>query len=76
MLQMHRSIMPHRRLLLFKWLMVFIPPVTVAVGHVLLEYWSPLLGHPVGRHAENPLVTLLVILLVTFLALVLAYIFL
>jgi signal transduction histidine kinase len=75
MLQVHRSIMPHRRLLLFKWLMVFIPPVTVAVGHVLLEYWVRLSGHTGGRPAENPLVTLLVILLVTFLALVLAYLF-
>jgi signal transduction histidine kinase len=64
MLQVNRSIMTHRRLLLFKWLMVFIPPVTVAVGH------SPL-GHTVGGLAE----TLLVTLLVTFLALVLAYIF-
>ena len=75
MLHMNRSIMTHRRLLLFKWLMVFIPPVTVAVGHVLLQDWARLLGHTVGRHAENPLVTLLVIVLVTFLALVLAYLF-
>jgi hypothetical protein len=75
MVQTHRPVIMHRRLLLFKWLMVFIPPVTVAVGHVLLEYRAGLLGHTVSRHAENPLVTLLVILLVTFLALVLAYIF-
>jgi len=77
MLQMNRSIMSHRRLLLFKWLMVFIPPVTVAVGHVLVEYRVGLLllGGAVDRHAENPLVTLPVILLVTLLALVLAYIF-
>ena len=73
--QTHRPVMTHRRLLLFKWLMVFIPPVTVAVGHVLLEYRVGLLGHTVGRHAENLLVTLVVTLLVTFLALVLAYIF-
>ncbi len=75
MLQMNRSINTHRRLLLFKWLMVFIPPVTVAVGHVLLEYWVRLRGPTVGRHAENPFVTLLVISLVTFLALMLAYVF-
>lgn len=75
MLQMSRPVMTHRRLLLFKWLMVFIPPVTVAVGHSLLTYRVGLLGHTVGRYAENPLVTLLVILLVTFLALVLGYIF-
>lgn len=70
-----RPVMTHRRLLLFKWLMVFIPPVTVAVGHVVLEYRAGLLGHTAGRHAENLLVTLLVILLVTFLALLLAYMF-
>lgn len=75
MVQAHRPVMTHRRLLLFKWLMVFIPPVTVAVGHSLLTYRVGLLGHTVGRYAENPLVTLLVILLVTFLALVLGYIF-
>lgn len=28
--------MTHRRLLLLKWLMVFIPPVTVVVGHSVL----------------------------------------
>jgi signal transduction histidine kinase len=61
--------MTHRRLLLFKWLMVFIPPVTVSVGHSLLAVGHSLRGH--GRLAE----TLLVTLLVTFLALVLAYIF-
>jgi two-component system sensor histidine kinase DegS len=70
---MNRSIMTHRRLLLFKWLMVFMPSVTVMVGHSLLGY---LLGYPaghsllevtVGRLAEN--------LLVAFLLLVLVYIF-
>ena len=81
MIQMNRPIMTHRRLLLFKWLMVFIPPVTVAVGHSLwLMVFIPphtvavghsLLGFSVGGLAE----TLLVTLLVTFLALVLAYIF-
>ncbi|HVA89367.1 MAG TPA: sensor histidine kinase [Chloroflexota bacterium] len=54
--------MTHRRLLLFKWLMVFMPLVTVAVGHGLLE-------HAVGGLAE----TLLVTSLVTFLALAPAY---
>jgi two-component system, NarL family, sensor histidine kinase DegS len=67
--------MTHRRLLLFKWLMVFIPPVTVAVAHVLLQYRVGLLGDMAARHAQNTLVTLLVMLLVTLLALVLAYIF-
>jgi signal transduction histidine kinase len=65
MLQMNRSIMTHRRLLLFKWLMVFIPPATVAVGHTVLQPDGG--GHGVGRPVEN--------LLVTFVAVVLAYIF-
>ena len=73
MLQMNRSVMTHRRLLLFKWLMVFIPPLTVAVGHSLL------LWHTMGRIAEarshTAAETLLVTLLVTCLALALAYIF-
>lgn len=71
MLQMNRSIMTHRRLLLFKWLMVFIPPVTVAVGHILATARHGLPGHTGAGLAE----TLLVSLLVTCLALVLAYIF-
>jgi two-component system sensor histidine kinase DegS len=81
MLQVNRSIMTHRRLLLFKWLIIVIPPVTVALGHALLQYRVGLLHrvgllrHTVAIEAENPLVTLLVILLVTFLVLVVAYIF-
>ena len=42
MLQLNRSIMRQRRLLLFKWLMVFMPPVIVMVGYSLL-------GHLVGH---------------------------
>lgn len=61
MVQMSRPIMTHRKLLLFKWLMVFIPPGTVAVGHSLLR----------GRHAMVDWHTLPP----TFLGLVLAYIF-
>src|SRR5919106_1601374 len=64
MVQTHRSIMTHRRLLLFKLLMVFIPPHKAVVGHSLLE-------HTIGGLAA----TLLATLLVTFIALVLAYIF-
>ncbi len=73
MVQTHRAVLTHRRLLLFKWLMIFIPPVTVAVGHILLEHavGRRLVGHKVGGLAE----TLFVTSLVTFLALVLAYIF-
>ena len=52
-------------MILFKWLMVFIPPVTVAVGHAVLQ---PTGGrHGIGRPVEY--------LIVTFVALVLAYLF-
>ncbi|MGI8559426.1 MAG: sensor histidine kinase [Solirubrobacteraceae bacterium] len=70
MVQTHRPVMTHRRLLLFKWLMIVIPPVTVAMGHILVTVSHGLPGHTVGS-AE----TLLVTALVTCLALVLAYLF-
>jgi signal transduction histidine kinase len=56
MLQMNRSIMTHRRLLLFKWVMIFTPPVAVMLGHSLL-------GHPVtgSRFTENLFVALLLL---------------
>ena len=65
--------MPHRRLLLFKWLMILIPPVTVAVGHSVLALMvgHSLPGHRVGSGAE----TLLVTVLVACLGLVLTYLF-
>src|ERR687887_156535 len=67
--RLNRSIMTQRRLLLFKWLMVFMPPVTVMVGYSLLGHLvgHSLLGVTVGRLAVN--------LLVAFLLLVLVYIF-
>jgi signal transduction histidine kinase len=64
MVQTHRPVMTHRRLLLFKWLMVFIPPVTVVVSHTLL---GSLRGHPMDGHEVS--------LLLAFPILVLAYIF-
>jgi signal transduction histidine kinase len=64
MVRTHRPVMTHRRLLLFKWLMVFIPPVTVVVSHTLL---GSLMGHPMDRHAVS--------LLLAFPILVLSYIF-
>src|SRR6266540_3687952 len=69
MLQLNRSIMTHRRLLLFKWLMVLIPPITVMVGYSILGHLvgHSLLGVTVGRLTVN--------LLVAFMSLVLAYIF-
>jgi len=60
MRQVNRSIVTHRRLLLFKWLMVLIPPVTIVAGHIVV-------GHAVGRLAE--------ILLMATLVLALAYMF-
>jgi signal transduction histidine kinase len=71
--QTDQPVMTHRRLLLFKWLMVLIPPVTVAVGHSLFAHKRihSLVGPLLGGRAE----TLLVTALVTCLALVLAYIF-
>lgn len=62
MLQMNRSIMTHRRLLWFKWLMILTPPLAAMVGHSLLGHsiTSPIL-------AEN--------LLVAFLLLVVSYSF-
>lgn len=36
MAQMHRPVIRDRKLLLFKWAMVFVPALTVTVGHFLL----------------------------------------
>ncbi|MBI2873593.1 MAG: sensor histidine kinase [Firmicutes bacterium] len=69
--QTNRSIMTHRRLLLFKWFIVFIPPVTVMAGHGLLwrTVGHSLLGRgTVGRLAENLLVAFLLLVLVYILA--------
>ena len=62
MLQINRSIMTHRRLLLFKWLMIFLPSVTVTLGHSLMQHTGD------GTHALPPLAATLP---VTFLGLVL-----
>jgi signal transduction histidine kinase len=59
-------LMTHRRLLLFKWLMVFLPSVTVTVGRSLLE-------HPGSGEHTN--VDLPATLLMMLLGLVLTYIF-
>jgi signal transduction histidine kinase len=64
--------MTDRRLLLFKWLMVLIPPVTVTLGHNLLQPHGG--AHGIARPLEN-LLDRPENLLVTLLALVLAYIF-
>src|SRR6266498_4374153 len=69
MLQINRSIMTHRRLVLFKWLMVFLPSVTVSVGHSLLDHSGG------GEHTGGGTQGLPANLLVTFLGVVLTYIF-
>jgi two-component system sensor histidine kinase DegS len=58
MLQMNRSIMSHRRLLWFKWLMIFTPPLVALVGHSLL-------GHSVTGVilAENLFVALVLLVI-------------
>jgi len=61
--------MTHRRLLLFKWLMVFLPSVTAAVGHSLIEHTDG------GQHTGGGTLDLSATLLVTLLGLVLTYIF-
>lgn len=67
MAHVHRPVMTHRKLLLFKWLMVFTPPVAAVVGHSLLGLG---LGH--GHAVDNRLTENL---LVALLLLVLAYVF-
>jgi signal transduction histidine kinase len=67
--------MTDRKLRLLKWLMVLIPPVMVSLGHLALEYRTGLLGPAPGSHAQDPVVELLVIVALTALALVLAFIF-
>src|SRR5688572_659486 len=58
MLQINRSIMAHRRLLWFKWLMIFTPPLVALVGHSLL-------GHSVTGVilAENLFVALMLLVI-------------
>jgi signal transduction histidine kinase len=58
MLQMNRSIITHRRLLWFKWLMIFTPPLVALVGHSLL-------GHSVTGVilAENLFVALMLLVI-------------
>ena len=71
MVHAYRPVITHPRLRLFKWLMVLIPPVTVAAGHLALTVSHHLRHDVAGGLAE----TLLVTGLVTSLALVLAYLF-
>ena len=66
MLQTDSSTTTRRRLLLFKWLMVFMPPIMVMVGYSLLWHavGHSLLGVTLDRLAVNLLVALLVLVLV------------
>jgi signal transduction histidine kinase len=75
MIQVQRPASADRRLSLLKWLMVFIPPAVVTLGHVVLEYRAGLLGPGLGGHPENPLLGGLVVLGLTLVALMLAYVF-
>ena len=60
MAHFHRPVMTHRRLLLLKWLMIVIPPVTVTVGHTLL-----MVGHSLRHGTMSGLPELVEIVLVT-----------
>ena len=66
MLQTYHPHMTQRKLLLFKWLMVFLPVGTVTLGHSLIEHSGA------GTHA---LPTLAAILPVALVGLALTYIF-
>jgi two-component system, NarL family, sensor histidine kinase DegS len=57
MLQINRSIMSHRRLLWFKWLMIFTPPIVAMVGHSLL-------GHPFSTSRLREDMSVAILLLV------------
>jgi two-component system, NarL family, sensor histidine kinase DegS len=67
---LNHPIITRRRLLLFKWLMVFMPSVLVLVGHTLLGYLQGYrAGHSLqevtmGRLTENLLVALFLLALV------------
>lgn len=69
MLQMNRSLMTHRKLRLFKWLMVFLPATTVTLGHSLIQHTSDV------THAGGGTYDLPATLLVAFMGVVLTYLF-
>src|SRR6266540_637654 len=66
MVQTHGPHMTQRRLLLFKWLMVFLPVGTITLGHSLIEHSGG------GTHSPP---TIAAILPVTLVGVVLTYIF-
>ncbi len=71
MIRTDRPAMTDRRLLVFKWLMILVPPMTVAIGHTTFT-----VAHILPEHGGRSLAaTLLVTSLVTLLALALAFIF-
>jgi two-component system, NarL family, sensor histidine kinase DegS len=69
-----RPVMTRRRLLLLKWLMVVIPPITVTVGHTLLMVGHSLRHGTVSGIPERA-ETVLVTAFVTIVALVISYLF-
>jgi signal transduction histidine kinase len=66
MVQFRHLFMTRRRLLLFKWIMIFLPSSTVALGHSLIKHTDT------GTHGQS---TGTATLLVTVLGLVLTYLF-
>src|SRR5262245_3261196 len=69
MLDLTRTLMTRRRLLLFKWLMVVVPIGTVVVGHSLIDHAAGDGTHDLGAP------TIVETLPVTLLGLVLSYLF-
>lgn len=69
MLQINRTMITRRRLLILKWLMIFTPPLMVMIGYNIL-------GHTVGHSLLGVTVDRLKVnLFIAFLLLVLVYIF-
>lgn len=66
-----RPIITTRRLLLFKWLMIFLPSTTVVVSSLLGGHTVVVVNSPLGRHIVVDAHTLRM----AFLAMVLTYIF-
>jgi len=69
MLHMNRSLMTHRRLLLFKWFMIFLPSGTVTLGHSLIQHTAGV------THADGGIYDLPATLLVAGVGLGLTYVF-
>ncbi|HZQ06821.1 MAG TPA: sensor histidine kinase [Anaerolineae bacterium] len=69
MVQTHRPIMTHRKLFLFKWLMILLPVTAVTLGHSLVQHAGG------GTHGGGATYDLSMTLLVGFVGVALTYIF-